>query len=315
MGAKERPLSGMKIGIFGKGGSGKSTVTVLLAKALRSGGYEVCVLDADSTNVGMCNAIGIEAPRVALVEHYGGMVFSGGLVTCPVDDPTRLPGAEISLDLIPPDLISRSEEGICLLTAGKMGHRGAGAGCDGPIAKIARDLRVRMTGEDPVTLVDFKAGFEDSARGVVAGLDWAVVVVDPTRAALQMAVDMKETVESLKSGVSPATAHLESAELVNLVNRIYKEADIGGALCVLNRVPDARTEEYLRLELARAGLKAAAAIPADPRIADAWLKGTPIDGGWVREAMAPIVEELESAVSDPELGLHRLPRLRLADQK
>ena len=298
MGARKRSLSGMKIGIFGKGGSGKSTVTVLLAKALRSGGYEVCVLDADSTNVGICNAIGTEAPRMTLIEHFGGMVFFGGLVTCPVDDPTRLPGAELFLDLMPPDLISRSEEGIYLLTAGKMGHRGAGAGCDGPIAKIARDLRVRMTGEDPVTLVDFKAGFEDSARGVVAGLDWAVVVVDPTRAALQMAFDMKDTVEKLKTGLKPATAHLESAELVDMANRIYGEADLGGVLCVLNRVPNAETEEYLRHELAVAGLEAAAAIPADQRIADAWLKGSAIDARWVHEAMMPIVDALEIAVSE-----------------
>ena len=298
MGARNRPLNGMKIGIFGKGGSGKSTVTVLLAKALRSASYEVCVLDADSTNVGISNAFGIEEPRVALIEYYGGMVFCGGSVTCPVDDPTRLPRADLTLDQLPADLYARSEEGIYLLTAGKMGHRGVGAGCDGPIAKIARDLRVHMTGEDPVTLVDFKAGFEDSARGVVAGLDWAVVVVDPTRAALQMAADMRDTIESLRSGALPATAHLESSTLVNLANRIYREADIGGVLCVLNRVPDAATEEYLRLELALAGMSPAGTIPDDSRIAESWLKGTPVDTGWVREAMASIVGELESAVSE-----------------
>ena len=57
--------SGPRIGIFGKGGSGKSTVTVFLARALRRAGHEVVVLDADSTNMGLAAALGI-APSPAL---------------------------------------------------------------------------------------------------------------------------------------------------------------------------------------------------------------------------------------------------------
>ena len=45
----DKPLAGQRIGLFGRGGSGKSTCTVLLAKALAQAGYEVCVVDADSS--------------------------------------------------------------------------------------------------------------------------------------------------------------------------------------------------------------------------------------------------------------------------
>jgi Mrp family chromosome partitioning ATPase len=41
---EEQGLSGKRIGIFGKGGSGKSTVAVLLAKALRKAGYELSLI-------------------------------------------------------------------------------------------------------------------------------------------------------------------------------------------------------------------------------------------------------------------------------
>ena len=97
----EKTLVGRRIGLFGKGGSGKSTAAVLLARALRDRDYEVCVVDADSTNVGLNQAMGIQQAPVALLDYFGGMVFSGGLVTCPVDDPTPLPGSQIALNRLP----------------------------------------------------------------------------------------------------------------------------------------------------------------------------------------------------------------------
>jgi len=69
---KSGTLSGKRIGIFGKGGAGKSTVAVLIAKVLRTLGYQVCVLDADSTNVGLSRAFGISPTPKTLLDYYGG---------------------------------------------------------------------------------------------------------------------------------------------------------------------------------------------------------------------------------------------------
>ena len=230
---KNKALAGKRIGLFGKGGSGKSTVVVLLARVLSDNGYNVCVLDADSTNVGLHRALGLEQAPIPLLDYFGGMVFSGGSVTCPVDDPTPLSGATISLDVLPTRYRSQNQEGIMFLAAGKIGDQGPGAGCDGPVSKIARDLRIGELGEKFVTLVDFKAGFEDSARGAVTSLDWALVVVDPTTAAIQMAANMREMVDEIRAGGLPATRHLETPDLVEWANRIFREATIrdvvGGA--------------------------------------------------------------------------------------
>ena len=87
---KEQALNGKRIGIFGKGGSGKSSVTVLLAKALKKSGYDVSVLDADSTNVGLAQALGIEQPPAPLLDYFGCWA-----VTYPMYDPMPL----ISVDL------------------------------------------------------------------------------------------------------------------------------------------------------------------------------------------------------------------------
>jgi len=296
---KTKALSGKRIGIFGKGGAGKSTVVVLLAKALRDCGYEVCVLDADSTNLGFHQALGLNEAPVPLMDYFGGTVFSGGAVTCPVDDPTPLAGAEISLDRLPRQYCVHNREGISLLAAGKIGGQGPGAGCDGPVSKIARDLRVHRDGERLVTLVDFKAGFEDSARGVLTSLDWAIVVVDPTNAAIQMAADMRHMVDQIRAGVLPATDHLKDPKLVEAANRVFREASIKGVLFVLNKIGDEEIENYMRKRLEEKGIEPVGVIHKDPSIAMAWLKGTPFEGITTKKDAERIIEELEAAEEAP----------------
>lgn len=291
---EKKVLNGKRIGVFGKGGSGKSIAVVLLARALRDRGYKVCVLDADSTNVGLHHALGLERAPAPLLDYFGGMVFSGGLVTCPVDDPTPLSEAEVTLNQLSGKHYSRNEDGILFLVAGKIGDLGPGAGCDGPVAKIARDLRIHQDGERLVTLIDFKAGFEDSARGAVTSLAWAIVIVDPTTAAIQMAAHMKEMVDEIKAGGLPATKHLETPELVEWANRIFREATIKDVLVVLNRIQDEEMERYVRVKLAEKGIEPIGVIHEDPSIAMSWLKGMPLKATTTLEDVAAMVEKLEA---------------------
>jgi CO dehydrogenase nickel-insertion accessory protein CooC1 len=295
MAEKENALAGERIGIFGKGGSGKSTFAVLLARALENRGYQVQILDADSTNIGLAQALGFDESPVSLLDYYGGTVFGGGLVTCPVDDPTLLPGAEILLNRLPDEYYARNDQGTVLLAAGKIGDKGPGAGCDGPISKIARDLRVYAGQEHPVTLVDFKAGFEDSARGVITGLDWALVIVDPTSASVRMAANMKDMVNQMKAGKMPATAHLGSPKLVEMARRIFREARIKDVWFVLNKIEDQETESYLRKKLEDEGIEPIGVIHRDPSISISWLRGTPLDVTKTSKDVGKIVEELETA--------------------
>ena len=290
----KKALAGKRIGLFGKGGSGKSTVVGLLARVLRDYGYKVCVLDADSTNVGLHRALGLEEAPTPLLSYFGGMVFSGGSVTCPVDDPTPLPESEISLDALPKLYRSQNPEGIVFLAAGKIGDQGPGAGCDGPISKIARDLRIHQLGEQPVTLVDFKAGFEDSARGAVTSLDWALVIVDPTTAAIQMAAHMRKMVEEIRAGGLPATRHLETPELVEWANRIFREATIRDVAVVLNRVRDEEMEQFMREKLAEKGIEPIGVIREDPSIAISWLIGAPLEVTSTKKDVEKIAEKMES---------------------
>jgi CO dehydrogenase nickel-insertion accessory protein CooC1 len=288
-------LSGKRIGIVGKGGAGKSTTTILLAKVLRKRGYEVCILDADSTNVGLYRALNLDRPPKSLIEYFGGMVFSGGMVTCPVDDPTPLPGAELALNSLTEEYYVRNPDGIILLAAGKIGDMGPGAGCDGPINKIARDMKVKLSGAAPVTLVDFKAGFEDSARGAITSLDWVVVVVDPTNAAIQMAIHMKKMVEQIRAGMPPATNHLEDPALAESARKIFRDAKIRDAMVILNQVRDAKMEAYLRKKLSAGGIEPIGSISEDTSLTTIWLEGNPLDAAELCKQAEHIVSVLEEA--------------------
>jgi CO dehydrogenase nickel-insertion accessory protein CooC1 len=288
-------LAGKRIGFFGKGGSGKSTAVVLLAKGLKDRGYEVCVLDADSTNIGLSVALGIEESPEPLIQYYGGMVFSGGRVNCPVDDPTPLEESEISLDALPPQYYQQNQAGITLLVAGKIGNQGPGAGCDGPISKIARDIRITKSKENPITLIDFKAGFEDSARGVITGLDWAIILVDATFAAIEMAVNMRDMVYQIKNGVLPATQHLETLDLVEMANRLFIESRIKGVLFLLNKIRNSDMENYMRTKLAERGIEPDGIIHEDQTIQISLLKGIALDARKAQTDILGLTTKLEDA--------------------
>jgi CO dehydrogenase nickel-insertion accessory protein CooC1 len=294
-GQNERVLSGKRLGVFGKGGSGKSTAVVLLARGFRDCGYDVCILDADSTNIGLPLVLGMDQPPEPLLGFYGGTIFSGGRVTCPVDDPTPLPGSTVTLEELPAQYYRQLPSGMMLLVAGKIGDQGPGAGCDGPVSKITRDFRIQIPGKNPVTLIDFKAGFEEIARGVITSLDWAIMIVDPTVAAIEMAANMKDIVNEIKTGRLPATHHLDNPDLIAIANQQYLEAKIKGVMYLTNKVDCVETEAYLYAKLAEHGIQPAAVIDTDPEISISWLKGTPILGHKSQAEIMRFIEKLQEA--------------------
>ena len=295
-------LLSKKIGVFGRGGCGKSTVVVLLARALLKHGCPVLVLDADSTNVGLHRAFGIDQPPRPLIEYFGGMVFSGGAVTCPVDDPTPLAQAVIKLEQMPSVFYREPYPGLIFLVAGKLPEQGIGAGCDGPISKIARDLTVAGGAHDAVTLVDGKAGFEDSARGVVTGLDLAIVVVDPSSASIEMASSMKRAAEDLRAGSMPAVSHLQDPQLVEMAIGAFTHSHLQDVLFVINNVGNSETEDYIRQALVEKGIEPVAIIPHDGAIAESWLKGDELKVTDLLGDVEPLICSLESTIHSSATG-------------
>jgi CO dehydrogenase nickel-insertion accessory protein CooC1 len=110
-----------------------------------------------------------------------------------------------------------------------------------------------------------------------------------------MASDMVNMVHQMKAGALPATKHLESPELIEVANMLFRESDIKDVLFVLNKVHDEDMEDYVRSKLREQDITPIGAIREDPSIAMAWLKGMPLEGAEVSKEAERIVEKLEAA--------------------
>jgi len=179
----------MKIMVCGKGGSGKSSLTVLAARAL-SEKHKVYVVDSDESNTLLPKILNAPPPR-ALVEYLGGRgtLFKRGEVN--ITEALSTAGKGIRLDDLPDRYVSASPEGIRLLTIGKVREFGEGCAC--PLNFLTRTLLKHLRLEEgEVVLVDTDAGVEHLGRGVEEGSDAVLIVVDPTAESLELAEILRE---------------------------------------------------------------------------------------------------------------------------
>jgi CO dehydrogenase maturation factor len=184
----------MKVLVCGKGGSGKSTITALLAKAMARKGYNVLVVDSDESNFGLHRQLGLEMPedfmnylggKKALGEKMRQAFQTGGVVSI-FDEKWRI--SEI------PETYTAEKGNIKMMAVGKIHDFGEGCAC--PMGALAKHLlkNIETTPQDLV-LVDTEAGIEHFGRGVEEGCDLILMVVDPSYESLRLSEKIKELTE------------------------------------------------------------------------------------------------------------------------
>ena len=184
----------MKIMICGKGGSGKSAISVLAARLL-SEKYDVYLIDSDESNTLLPKILGADSPR-SLVEYLGGRnnIFKKGEVN--IVNALAKAGKGIALSDLPAEYISTSPEGIKLVIIGKVRNYGEGCAC--PLNYLTKTLLKNLVlKENELVLVDTDAGIEHVGRGVEEGTDAILAVVDPTAESLALAKTLKDLFEHL----------------------------------------------------------------------------------------------------------------------
>lgn len=173
----------MKYTICGKGGSGKSTVTTLIAKELSKRGKKVLVIDSDESNYGLHQMLGVEPPRT-FVNYFGGKpkvleMLAGGPQNMP-----KLFDRPWKIDDIPSEY-TVEKDGVKLMSSGKI--ETADEACACPFnAIMAQFIPALDLSDDEYVLVDMEAGIEHFGRGTDDGTDAIIMVVDPSYESLKL---------------------------------------------------------------------------------------------------------------------------------
>ncbi len=183
----------MKIAVCGKGGSGKSTVTTLLAKELAGKGKKVLVIDSDESNYGLCRQLGMELPmdftaffggkekalKDMMLSNFSHQFFNG---TWTLRD---IPGGYYS-----------EKGGVKLMASGKIHTANEGCACTmGNI--IIQFIEHLVLLEDEYALMDMEAGIEHFGRGIDNGVDLILMVAEPSYESLTLTGKVLELGQSI----------------------------------------------------------------------------------------------------------------------
>jgi len=156
-----------KLGVVGKGGVGKTTVSALLARGYADRGRTVVAIDTDSNpNLGLSLGLSLAETEAVPVLPRATVVGSGGGVAA--EDLLATHGRP-------------TPAGPTLLSAIKVAEAGAGCTCSGHAT--VRSLLGDALADVDLALVDMEAGLEHLSRsgGTLAHADLLLVVCEPTR--------------------------------------------------------------------------------------------------------------------------------------
>jgi CO dehydrogenase maturation factor len=254
-----------KIMLCGRGGSGKSTVTAMMARYLAGNGQNVLVMDADTSSRSLSDLVGLKRPKRSFADELGGpdaLTRKLGAYLAPSASPES---RRIHVDELPAACTSR-RDCLALLEVGKAWSGGNEAG--EILEELGRNVLSRLDDRNWWVLVDNEAGMDrygTSHRATDAFLF-----------------------------VSDGSA--ESLESAAFATRLFLEVE-KPLLVLLNRVAPDENEEAERLAR-RLGVTIDAVLLPDDAVREASLGGRPVPlKGEAVAVIGRILSRLESALN------------------
>ncbi len=225
------------IGFFGKGGTGKTTLTALVLRELvkrRMG--EILVVDADP-NECLASVLGVDRPS-----RLSDMLLKYKRQR---EQSPELTGIDIFQNLFDTLLMEGEHEGYDMLVMG----RGEGTGCYCSVNSLLLAVFAKTIDDEhyDYLLMDCEAGVEHIARKTSANINDAIIVTDASKVSL-------DTLERIKVVASEVNTRIETYYVV--ANRCRPD--------MLSRVEE--TAERL-------GFRYLGALPDDPNLAEIAYEG------------------------------------------
>jgi CO dehydrogenase maturation factor len=225
------------IAVSGKGGTGKTTISALLVRALVESGKEpVLAVDADP-NSNLNESLGVSLRRSV-----------GEIRERLLEKQESLPpeqSKESYLNYMIQSSLTESDA-FDLLAMG----RPEGPGCYCYVNNVLRKIVDSITFSYPYVVMDTEAGLEHLSRRTTRDLDVLMITTDPT--------------------VRGVTTAKRIAELVKEL-----DTNVGHIYAIANRVPEFLNER-IRQELKTAGLECLAVVPEDELVREFEVEGKPI---------------------------------------
>lgn len=184
----------MKIVVCGKGGSGKSTVTSLLAKEIASRGGKVLVIDADESNYGLHQQLGMELPKT-FIDYFGGKMKVLQMLSNGPQNMPALFDRPWNLSDIPKEYVTE-KDGIMLMSPGKI--ETANEACACPFnAIMCQFVPALALNKNEFVIMDMEAGIEHFGRGTDNVADAVVMVIDPSYESLKLSSKVTEIAKGI----------------------------------------------------------------------------------------------------------------------
>ncbi len=204
----------MKIGVVGKGGVGKTTISALLARALTERGRRVLAVDTDSNpNLGLSLGLDYGATEALPTVPRSIVVGSRGDLTV----------AELMADYG-----TQTPSGVTVMSALRVNEAAAGCTCGGH-ATVRSLLGEALETETDDTIIDMEAGIEHLSRsgGTLAHADVLVLVMEPS---LKAVITARRTIV--------LADELGIAAWIGVGNKVSEnQQDLLARLCAQNDVP------------------------------------------------------------------------------
>jgi len=228
---------GKVIAMAGKGGTGKTTLSALIIRYLRSNGYgPILAVDADPS-ANLADALGLPVKQSLGTAREDFFETKGKLP----------PGMtkETYLEMKLHEILVESK-GLDLLVMG----RPEGPGCYCYANNILRHHLDMLVKNYPYAVMDNEAGMEHLSRRTTQGVDYLLFLSDYSIKGIRTVGKIRELIDELKLSVKEK--HL-------VVDRAPKELDSG-----------------FSREIQAQGLDLLGTVPVDPFISDYEMKGKPL---------------------------------------